>query len=174
MVRRREMRRVRMFGVVAIALALALTFARPMEASPQGTSTSEMAIDLEAAARGFHQSPERWSDAARLYLVAADLRQQEDPEARKDLFMAASLYFATGAMSEAVKALESAAARARASGDLTEARRMLDRAAWAAREGGFRRQEQRIAELASGLAHAPARRALGAPPGHYAAKEPRL
>jgi hypothetical protein len=85
----KTMKRVKMVGVVVIGVLLALALARPMEASPQVTPTSEMAADLEAAARDLHDRPERWSDAARLYAVAADLRQQEDPEARKDLFKAA-------------------------------------------------------------------------------------
>jgi tetratricopeptide (TPR) repeat protein len=143
------MKRVRMVGVVIIAVALALTFARPMEASPQVPPTSEMAADLEAAAARLHDRPERWADAARLYLVAADLRQQEDPEARKSLFKAASLYHQTGDIARAVAALESAAARARAAGDPAEARRMFARAAWVARDAGLTAQRLRLEDRAT-------------------------
>lgn len=148
------MKRVRMLGVVIIATALALTFARPMEASPQVPPTSEMAADLELAAAGLHDRPERWADAARLYVVAADLRQREDPEARKDLFKAASLYYQTGDMGQAVSALEAAAARALAGGDSAEARRMFARAAWVARDAGLTADQRRLTDRASRMAEA--------------------
>lgn len=148
------MRRVRMLGVVIIATALAMAFARPMEASPQVPATSEMAEDLEAAAANFHDRPERWADAARLYVVAADLRQREDPEARKDLFKAASLYYQTGDMAGAVSALEAAAARALAGGDPAEARRMFARAAWVARDAGLTADRRRLTDRASRVADA--------------------
>src|SRR5688572_13155413 len=119
------MKRVRMFGVAILAVALALVFARPMEASPQVPPTSQMASELEEAAGALHHRADRWDEAARLYLVAADLRQQEDPEARRDLFKAAGLYFATGRRAEAVSALEAAGARALSAGDATEARKMF-------------------------------------------------
>jgi hypothetical protein len=145
----KTMKRVKMVGVVVIGVLLALALARPMEASPQVTPTSEMAADLEAAARDLHDRPERWSDAARLYAVAADLRQQEDPEARKDLFKAASLYYASGLRAEAVAALESAGARALVSGEVAEARRMFDRAAWVARDAGLTVQVRRLTDRAA-------------------------
>ena len=148
------MKRVRMVGVVIIAVVLAMTFARPMEASPQVPPTSEMAADLEAAAVRLHDRPERWADAARLYLVAAALRQQEDPEARKDLFKAASLYHQTGDVVGAVAALESAAARALAGGDAAEARRMFARAAWVARDAGLTADRLRLTARASRVADA--------------------
>jgi tetratricopeptide (TPR) repeat protein len=148
------MKRVRMMGVVIIGVALALAFARPMEASPQVPPTSEMATDLEAAAAELHDRPGRWADAARLYVVAADLRQQEDPEARKDLFKAATLYYAVGHRAEAVAALESAGARALAGGDVREARRMFDRAAWVARDAGLTAQERRLTDRAARMADA--------------------
>ncbi|MEQ1857779.1 MAG: hypothetical protein ABL963_15095 [Longimicrobiales bacterium] len=143
------MKRVRMFGVVVIGVTLALAFARPMEASPQVPPTSEMAADLEAAAGALHHRADRWPEAARLYLVAADLRQREDPEAREDLFRAASLYYAMGRTDEAVAALEAAGARALSDGNGAEARRMFDRAAWVARDAGLSTHERRLAERAS-------------------------
>lgn len=131
--------------MVVIGVALALAFARPMEASSQVPPTSQMAEELETAARALHHRADRWSEAARLYVVAADLRQSEDPEARKDLFKAASLYYATGRTVEAVAALESAGTRTLAGGDAAEARRMFDRAAWVARDAGLVAHERRLA-----------------------------
>ena len=143
------MKRVRMLGVAIVAVTLALTFARPMEASPQVPPTSQMASDLEEAAGALHHRADRWSEAARLYVVAADLRQQEDPEARRDLFKAASLYYAMGRGAEALAALESAGTRALSSGDAVEARKMFDRAAWVARGAGLKRQERRLTDRAT-------------------------
>src|SRR5688572_6818740 len=118
-----------MIGVVVVAVALALTFARPMEArSQEQPVTSQMAADLEAAAGGLHAQPERWADAARLYVVAAELRQQEDPAARRNLMIAANLYFQVGDAPQAIAALEAAGARALSDGDAHEARRLLARA----------------------------------------------
>jgi len=141
-----------MFGVVALAVALALVFARPMEASPQEPATAQMASDLEAAAGELHTQADRWDAAARLYVVAADLRQQEDPEARKDLFKAASLYFALGRPLDALAALESAASRALTGGAFVEARWMLDRAAWVARSAGLTLRERRLTDRATQVA----------------------
>lgn len=146
------MKRVRMVGVVVLGVMLALAFARPMEASPQVPPTAEMAPDLEAAAAALDDRSERWEDAARLYLVAADLRQSEDPQALRDLFRAASLYHAVGRAADAVAALESAGARALAGGSVAEARRMLYRAAWVAREAGLAGQVRRLSERAERLA----------------------
>jgi hypothetical protein len=146
------MKRVRTFGVIALGVALALVFARPMEASPQEPATAQMAVELEAAAGDLHGQAERWDEAARLYVVAADLRQQEDPEARKDLFKAASLYFAMGRPLEALSALESAASRALTDGALLEARWMLDRAAWVARSAGLTLRERRLTDRATQVA----------------------
>jgi hypothetical protein len=148
------MKQVRMFGVVALAVALALVFARPMEASPQEPATAQMASDLEAAAGDLHGRADRWDEAARLYVVAADLRQQEDPEARQDLFKAASLYFALGRPLDALAALESAASRALTGGALAEARFMLDRAAWVARSAGLTLRERRLTDRATQVADA--------------------
>ena len=151
------MKGVRMFGVVVLGVMLALAFARPMEASPQVPPTADMAADLEAAAAALHDRSERWEDAARLYQVAADLRQSEDPEARRDLFKAASLYFATGRRAEAVAALESAGVRALAGGSVAEARRMFDRAAWVARDAGLSAEQRRLSERVSRMAEASGR-----------------
>jgi tetratricopeptide (TPR) repeat protein len=111
-----------------------------------------MASDLEAAAGALHDRADRWDEAARLYVVAADLRQQEDPEARKDLFKAASLYYAKGRRAEALAALESAAARALTGGHVAEARRILERAAWVARSAGLTLRERRLTDRATQVA----------------------
>jgi hypothetical protein len=148
------MKRMRMVGVVILGIVLALMFARPMQASPQVPPTSQMASDLEAAAAALHDRSERWADAARLYAVAAELRQSEDPRAREDLFKAASLYYATGRGAEAVAALESAAGRALAEGSVAEAKRWLDRAAWVARRVRLSREERRLGERAGRMASA--------------------
>lgn len=142
------MQGVRMFGVVALAVALALVFARPMEASPQEPATAQMATQLEAAAGELHTQADRWDAAARIYLVAADLRAPQDPEARQDLFKAASLYFASGRPLEALAALESAATKALSSGAYTEAHWMLERAAWVARSAGLTLSERRLTDRA--------------------------
>jgi tetratricopeptide (TPR) repeat protein len=148
------MKRVRMVGVVIVAVVLALAFAKPSNAHGQVTPTSDMAADLEAAASVLHGQPDRWAEAARLYVVAADLRQQEDPEARRDLLTAASLYYQMGDHAGAISALESAGARARAGGDVAEARRMFARAAWVARDAGLTTQQRRLTERASDMVEA--------------------
>ncbi len=143
------MKRVRMVGVVIVAVLLALAFAKPSDAHSQVPLTSDMAADLEAAASVLHGQPDRWADAARLYVVAAGMRQREDPEARRDLFTAASLYYQTGDSAGAIAALESAGARALASGDASEARRMFARAAWVARDARLTMHERRLTHRAS-------------------------
>lgn len=157
------MKRVRMVGVLVLGVMLALAFARPMEASPQVPPTSAMASDLESAAGALQHRADRWVEAARLFAVAADLRQSEDPEARKDLFKAASLYYATGHGAEAVAALESAGARALAGGNIAEARHMFDRAAWVARDAGMTVQQRRLSDRAARVADASPRGDAAAP-----------
>ena len=148
------MKRAKMVGVVVVAVLLALAFAKPSDAHSQVAPTSDMAADLEAAAGLLHGQPDRWADAARLYVVAAGLRQREDPEARRDLFTAASLYHQTGDNAGAIAALESAGARALAGGDVAEARRMFARAAWVARDAGLTTHERRLKHRASDVADA--------------------
>ncbi len=87
-------------------------------------------------------------------MVAAGLRQREDPEARRNLFTAASLYYQTGEVVEAIAALECAGARALAGGDVSEARRMFARAAWVARDAGLTTHERRLTDRASDMADA--------------------
>mgnify|MGYP001304264312 CR=1 FL=1 len=143
------MKRAKMVGVVVVAVLLALAFAKPSDAHSQVAPTSDM-----AAAGLLHGQPDRWADAARLYVVAAGLRQREDPEARRDLFTAASLYHQTGDNAGAIAALESAGARALAGGDVAEARRMFARAAWVARDAGLTTHERRLKHRASDVADA--------------------
>ena len=158
------MKRVRMVGVVVVAVLLALAFAKPSDAHSQVGPTSDMAADLEAAASVLHGQPDRWADAARLYVVAAGLRQREDPAARRNLFTAASLYYQTGDNAGAIAALESAGARALAGGDVAEARRMFARAAWVARDAGLTAHERRLTGRASDMADASPARTRGARP----------
>ncbi len=148
------MKQLRMVGVVILAVVLALAFAKPSNAHSQVPPTSAMAADLEAAASVLHGQPDRWADAARLYVVAAELRQREDPEARRDLFTAATLYYQTGDSAGAISALESAGARALAGGEVSEARRMFARAAWVARDAGLTIHERRLTDRASEVADA--------------------
>jgi hypothetical protein len=112
----------------------------------------EFAAELEAEAYRLHSMPARWSDAASLYVAAAQLRQREDPQARQNLFVAANLYYQAGDKQAAVMALESAGARAVSSGDAVLAAQMFANAAIVAEEAGMvsegRRLRSRVADLA--------------------------
>jgi hypothetical protein len=132
-----------------VAVAVAGSSAQAQSAVPSGP---EFAAELEAEAYRLHSMPARWSDAASLYVAAAQLRQREDPQARQNLFVAANLYYQAGDKQAAVMALESAGARAVSSGDAVLAAQMFANAAIVAEEAGMvsegRRLRSRVADLA--------------------------
>ena len=134
-------------------LGLALALAMPADVQTQAVADPASAALLEAEAARLQDQPSRWADVVSLYRSAAALRQQEDPQARQDLFLAANLAYQLGDLPTAVDALESAGSRAMSAGDALFATQMFANAAQIAEEAGLvdheRRLRSRVAELAT-------------------------
>lgn len=146
--------RTKMMGRAVTSLAVAALLAAPSAVQSQQSPGAQRASELEAEAAELHDQPDRWVDAANLYLAAAQLRQHEDPQAQKDLFLAANLSYQTGHTAGAIAAMESAGSRARSSGNAVDAAVMFARAAWIAQEAGLRRDERRLKDRVVELANA--------------------
>ncbi len=138
---------------VVQGLGLALALVAPAEVRTQAVADPASAALLEAEAARLQDKPSRWADVVSLYRSAAALRQQQDPVARQDLFLAANLAYQLGDLTTAVDALESAGTRALAAGDALFATQMFANAAQIAQEGGMgdheRRLRTRVADLAT-------------------------
>ncbi len=143
-------------GWVVSTLGLAMALVAPADARSQSADPVQ-AAQIEAEAARLHEQPARWADAASLYLAAAQLRQHEDPQARRDLFLAANLHYQLGNRPAAVAALESAGTRALAGGDSVFATEMFANAALIAEEAGLGDHERRLRTRVADLAGAAAR-----------------
>jgi hypothetical protein len=139
------------------ALALAMALTAPVQTRAQAVADPERAATLEAEATRLHEYPNRWRDAASLYLAAAQLRQREDPQARQDLFLAANLSYQVGDHVAAVSALDSAGSRALSAGDSVFATEMFANAASIAEEAGLVDQGRRLRSRVAALAGASGR-----------------
>jgi hypothetical protein len=137
----------------ASALGLAIGLFAPADVHTQAVADPASAALLEAEAARLQEQPSRWADVVSLYRSAAALRQQEDPQARQDLFLAANLAYQLGDLATAVESLESAGTRAMAAGDALFATQMFANAAQIADEAGLvdhgRRLRTRVADLAT-------------------------
>jgi len=141
-------------GWVASALVGVAVAGSPAQAQSAVPSGPELAAELEAEAYRLHTLPDRWADAASLYVAAAELRQHEDPTARQNLFLAANLYYQSGDKRAAVSALESAGTRAVSVGDSALAAEMFANAAIVAEEAGLANEGRRLRSRAADMAYA--------------------
>ena len=147
-----------MMGWVVTTLALIAVLAVPSDGQSQsspgapGTRGARMAVELEFEASRLHDQLDRWAYAARLYLGAVQLREDEGPQAQEDLLLAANLSYATGNTAGAITALESAGSRALASGDVVRAADLFTDAAWVAKKAGLRTDQHRLSSKAFKLA----------------------
>lgn len=136
----------------SLTLALGLALVAPLGAQTPGAVVDpERAEQLEAEAARLQVLANRWVDAASLYVVAAQLRRREDPQARQNLFMAANLRYQVGDRAGAVDALESAGSRALSAGDSVFATEMFANAASIAQEAGLVEQERTLRSRVAGL-----------------------
>jgi hypothetical protein len=141
-------------GTFVSGLSLALALFTPADGHTQAVADPASAELLEAEAARIQDQRSRWADAVSLYRSAAALRQQEDPQARQDLFLAANLAYQLGDLATAVDALESAGTRAVAAGDALFATQMFANAAQIAEEAGMTDQERRLRTRVADLASA--------------------
>ena len=110
----------------------------------QASTGAHMAAHIEAEASKLHDQSDQWADAADLYVAAAQLREDDDPQGQTDLFIAANLRNAIGDAAGAIAALESAGSRAAASGDYGQALAMCVDGASVARKAGLRSDKRRL------------------------------
>jgi hypothetical protein len=103
-----------------------------------------MAAHIEAEASKLHNQSHQWADAADLYVAAAQLRADDDPQAQEDLFVAANLFNTIGDVTGAIAALESAGSRAEANGDIVRAVEMFAVASSVAQEAGLKSEYRRL------------------------------
>ena len=143
---------------ISLALAVVTTLLAPPHAGAQTVADPERAAALEMEAARLHEDPNRWAEAASLYVAAAQLRQREDPLARQDLFLAANLSYQLGDRVGAVSALDSAGSRALSAGDSVFAREMFANAANIAQEAGLVERERTLRSRVANLAGASAQR----------------
>ncbi len=141
-----------MMGWVLTTLAVAAVLAGPSDARSQTSPGAQWATELEAEASRLSDRLDQWAYAADLYLAAAQLREDEDPQAQEDLLLAAHLSFDTGDKAGALAALESAASRVLASGDVVRAAGIFTDAAWVANKAGLRTDQRRLSSRVVKLA----------------------
>lgn len=128
-----------------LLLSVALTWPGGRGDAQVGAPAPEqIATGIEASAATLHDVPDRWNEAATLYVAAAEIRAAGDPRAQKDLFAAANLFVQIGSVGRAIGALEAAGARALASGDADLARERFADAALVAQRAGLSREHQRL------------------------------
>jgi len=114
------------------------------DARSQSSQAAQRAAELEAEASQFLDQQDRWAYAADLYMAAVQLRADDDPQAERDLMIAANLSYGTGDPTGAISALESGASRALASGDVVQAVNMFADAAWVAEKANRRADQRRL------------------------------
>jgi len=139
---------------------VAVLSAAPSEGQDPVLSGEQIAVELEAQAQSLHDRADRWGDAATLYLAAARLRDGGDPQAQKNLFVAANLLLEGRNVGAAIDALETAGSRALASGDTQLARERFADAALVAQRAGLSREHQRLSYRTAEVAMA-----MNLPPG---------
>ncbi len=145
------MSKTMMAWVVAATVVLAV----PSEGRSQASTGAHMAAYIEAEASKLHDQSHQWADAADLYVAAAQLRTDDDPQGQRDLFLAANLLNAIGDAPGTIAALESAGTRAVASGDYAQAVEMFVYGASVARNAGLRRDESRLDDKSAELLDSP-------------------
>ncbi len=133
-----------MMGWVVTTLAMTAVLAVPSDAQSQLSPGALRAAELESEASRLHNQRDRWAYAAALYMAAVQLREEDDPQAQEDLWLAANLGYETSNTAGTIAALESAGSRALASGDIVRAADMFADAAWAAQKAGLTIDRRRL------------------------------
>ena len=133
-----------MMGWMGRLVVATVMSAVPSVGQSQASTGAHMAAHIEAEASKLHDQSHQWADAADLYVAAAQLREDDDPQGQRDLFIAANLLNAIGDAAGAVAALESAGSRATASGDYALALAMFVDGASVARKAGLRSDARRL------------------------------
>ena len=133
-----------MMGWMGRLVVATVMSAMPSVGQSQASTGVHMAAHIEAEASKLSDRSHQWADAADLYVAAAQLREDDDPQGQRDLFIAANLLNAIGDAAGAVAALESAGSRATASGDYALALAMFVDGASVARKAGLRSDARRL------------------------------
>jgi hypothetical protein len=128
-----------------VLMAATLLLPAGLHAHQEEGTDPGRAQTLEARAQSLHDEPGRWTEAARLYREAAELREDEDEGKLQSLRMAAWMAHYAGRDREALENAEAAGRLALRRGDLVEAGEALADAAHLARATG---QPERAAALA--------------------------
>ena len=142
-------------GWVVPTLALIAVLGVPSDGQSQASPGIQMAIELESEASRLHNQRNRWAYAAALYMAAVQLREEDDPQAQEDLWLAANLGYETSTTAGTIAALESAGSRALASGCVVRAADMFTDAAWVAEKAGLRFDHRRLGSKVIELADSP-------------------
>ncbi len=133
-----------MMGWVVTTLAMTAALAVPPDVQGQASLGALRAAELESEAARLHNQRDRWAYAAHLYMAAVQLREEGDPQAQEDLWLAANLGYDASNTDPAFAALESAGDRALASGDIVRAADMFADAVWVAQKAGLRIDQRRL------------------------------
>ncbi len=115
----------------------------------------EKAVELEQKAQALYNQPDRYADAARLHVRAAELRPVGDPMHIRDLAMAGRLFFYAGKKAEALDAMESGATAALSAGDILSAANAFVDASHLAAAVGRMQDAARLSERAKLLTNSP-------------------
>ena len=140
-----------MMGWMGRLVVSTVMSAVPSVGQSQASTGAHMAAHIEAEASKLHAQSHQWADAADLYVAAAQLREDDDPQGQRDLFIAANLRNAIGDAVGAIAALESAGSRAEASGDYAQALAMFIDGASVARKAGLRSDTRRLDNKSAAL-----------------------
>lgn len=139
------------FGVAAAAVLSSVpAFGqdRPTYELPPITVVALQEADvLHAQAIALYETPARWTEAARLHVLASESLSKNDARSFQGFDRAARLFYYSGDHAAARKAMEKAAGVALATGDvLTAARAYVDAAFIAVHEGFPAKKREFVAE----------------------------
>ena len=146
-----------MTSMVGRATGIAIALAGALQAAPAAAQQIdvEKATELEKQAAALYTQPDRYTQAARLHVRAAQLRPAGDPEQVTDLTMAARLHYYAGNIADALRFMSSAASAAHASGDVVNAAERYMDASHLAFELGRRDAVEQFTEQARLLTFSP-------------------
>lgn len=148
----------RLAATVVSLLTLAL-FAPPagVAAAQEASMAGRVAADADPAAlarraEALAANPSRWHEAAQLYQVSANLREEGDPEAARSLRRSGQLFASVGELERAGEALEAAGDAALLADDVLQAAESYFEAMVTARARGSTAEARRLERTVRRLA----------------------
>lgn len=139
---------------VLLAGPVAATGSQIQQGGPSDVARDDPTA-LEAQARSLFSTPARYSEAVRLFVKAADLREIGDPQRVKNLTMASRLTYYRGDAANALDLMQRAANEAMSTGDVLAAAHGYMDSAYLAQEIGQQGVAAELMKKAEKLSYSP-------------------